>query len=237
MKTLAYFASLTVLATGIAFAQSSGTGAQSDPSNSSGSSSAQSSQSPKMTQSKPSKPSDAANPDSSVAPATSPSAQSPVPNATVHDQPSNSSSPTASDAGQAQPRSGTMGTTGKTPENTPAQSASPDQQPKSSDTPNSGPPRTSLNDPGMLDGSHQPTEELAALPQKPAHAPDAGTQPNPEAVNQAQPENAPQGSEAAARSSERENANTLPQTSSLLPLLGLAGMSSLVGGMFLRVRK
>lgn len=181
MKNLAYVASLSVLATGIAFAQTSGSATQGDTSNSSGNSSSQTSQShkavPKKTGGESSDPSWTGT---SIAPATSPTTESSVPNATIHDQPGSSSRPGVN-AGQK--RSGSMGTTGRTPETSPPDN-SPSQKPKSSTTPDSPPPpHTSLVNPTRLKSNVSGSQAMAGLARKPPHAPDAGTQPLLEAAD------------------------------------------------------
>jgi hypothetical protein len=190
MNKLAYLASLSVVATGIAFAQNSGASSPRD-SNSSGNTSATTSQSQKTKTSPkaaaPGSDPSAANP--ATAPATSPSTQAPVPDATIRDQPGRTADPEAT----PQPRSGTMGTTGKTPATNTPQSTSPDQAPNSSTTPDSPPPHTSLVGASAVGSSIAPTEALVSVSRKPPHGPDAGTQPdtgtvdNVKAVNSRRP--------------------------------------------------
>lgn len=179
MKNLAYLASLSVLATGIAFAQSAGTAGQPESNTGSSSSAQASPPHQKIPRTDGATNSDPAGVNSSTPAATSPTAQAPVPNATIHDKPAGSGTPNG-DLGAAKPRSGTMGTTGKTPEAGTPRNTSPDQDPKSSSTPSNPPPHTSLVAPVGVHHKISPTETLASIARRPPHGPDAGTQPNPE---------------------------------------------------------
>lgn len=237
MKTLAYLSSLTLLAASVVFAQSSGAGAQSDTSNSSGSSSAHTSQPTKPKMAQPAAGSqDTDQQGTASSAATSSTTQTELPNTAIHDRPA-TSTPAATDQGQAtRPQSGTMGTTGNTPNTSTPPSSSPDHKPNSSDPNNSAPPHTSLNAPPKNIGRGvSATEAMADMPERPAHAPDSGTQPMVQETVFGDPESpAPQNTSPAGQDAEHDEINGLPQTSSLLPLLGMAGMGSLVSGLFLR---
>ena len=163
-----------------------------------------------------------------------------------------------------QPSPSTMGSTGSTPadqnstnsetpqentshsDNTPA-----GQQPNSTASPSSAPqtnpqPNGTNNPHASTNGSSQsdmsgtsPQVAMGARPAQDAgspmararatHTPDPGTQAAIDTGEVASDEQAGQNMPG-----ENGNANGLPQTSSLLPLLGLTGMGSLVTGLLLR---
>lgn len=184
MKHLAYLAFLSLLATGMALAQNPSAAGQDNIGNSSGNASAQTSQQHNKTPRRAAdQSSDSTGQNAWTAPATSPSTVAPVPTLTIHDRPAPAASPSNVKDQAGQQRIGNLGTTGKTPETSAPERTPPDQQPSVTSTTDGAPPRTSLVSTPGIHSNLAPMGTLASLSHKPPHGPDAGTRPNPEAVD------------------------------------------------------